>query len=134
MESTSPDGSDDLVSFRQGRGLRRQLSLPNLFFKAVGCSGPRLAQHPSVCLTSNRPATPGYQANQGNEITSPPLVPSWRNQVWFPEMIQLQSAALWSIPLRRDLLSQVQGKIWHPQPELWSLHVWPLDGSLVNSQ
>ncbi len=79
MESTSPDGSDDLVSFQQGRvrplRLRRQLSLPNLFFKAAGCSGPRLAQRPSVCLPSDRPATPGYQANQGNKMLSPPRGP-----------------------------------------------------------
>ncbi len=26
--------------------------------------------------------------------------------------------------------SQVNGTIWHPWPELWALHVWPLDGSL----
>ncbi len=47
------------------------------------------------------------------------VTPLWRNQVWFPELIQLLSAAPWSIPQRRDLLSQTQGKIWHPQPELW---------------
>lgn len=29
-----------------------------------------------------------------------------------------------------NLLSQVAGSIWHPQPELWSLHVWPLTGGL----
>ncbi len=79
METTSPDGSDDLVSFRQGRGrplrLWRQPSLPNLFLKAAGCSSPRLAQHPSVCIPSNRPATPGYQANQRNEMLSPPRGP-----------------------------------------------------------
>ncbi len=27
------------------------------------------------------------------------------------------------IPLRWDLLSQVNGTIWHPRPELWALHV-----------
>ncbi len=62
------------------------------------------------------------------------VAPLSRNQVWFPEMIQLLSAAPQSIPRRRDLLSQAQGKIWHSQPELWSLHVWPLVGSLVNYQ
>ncbi len=62
------------------------------------------------------------------------VAPLWRNQVWFPEMIQLLSAAPWPIPLSRDLLSQAQGMIWHPQPELWSLHACPLNGSLTSSQ
>ncbi len=105
-----------------------------IFFKAVGCTDTRLAQHPSVCLSSDCPATPGYQANQGNKMLSSHSDPLWRTQVWFPEMIQLLSTAPWSIPLRRDLLSKVQGKIWHPQPELLGLHVWPLNGTLVNSR
>lgn len=45
------------------------------------------------------------------------------------EMASLLSAAPWPIPLRRDLLSQAGGTIWHPQPELWNLVVWPLGGS-----
>ncbi len=88
MDSTSPDGSDDLVSFRQGRGgplhLQRQLSLPNLFLKAGGSSGPRLAQHPSVCLPSDHPATPGYQANQRNKMLSPPRVPLLEDPILVP--------------------------------------------------
>ncbi len=75
MEATSSEGSIDLVSFRQGRGrplrLRRQLSLPNLFLEAAGCSGPRLAQHPPVRIPTDRPATPGYQVDQGNKVLSP---------------------------------------------------------------
>ncbi len=38
----------------------------------------------------------------------------WRNQVWFPEMIQLLSAAPWPISLRRDLLLKAQSRIWQP--------------------
>lgn len=40
---------------------------------------------------------------------------------------------LFPILLRRDLLSQVNRTIWHLQPELWALHLWPLDGSLQTS-
>ncbi len=58
------------------------------------------------------------------------IAPLWRNQPWVSELFQLLTAAPWSIPLRQDLLSQVNGTIWHPRPELWALHVWPLDGSL----
>ncbi len=57
----------------------------------------------------------------------------WRNQPWVLELFQLLKAAPWSIPLRRDLLSQANGTICHPRPELWALHVWPLDGSLSSS-
>ncbi len=35
----------------------------------------------------------------------------------------------WQIPLRRDLLSQRRGTLWHPHPDLWNLHVWSLDGT-----
>ncbi len=58
------------------------------------------------------------------------VAPLWRNQHWFAELARLLTAAPWPIPLRRDLLSQVNGTIWHPQPELWALHLWPLDGNL----
>jgi len=30
---------------------------------------------------------------------------------------------------RRDLLSQAQGTIFHPRPNLWNLHAWPLIGT-----
>ncbi len=58
------------------------------------------------------------------------MAPLWRNQHWFAELCRLLTAAPWPIPLKRDLLSQANGTIWHPQPELWALHLWPLDGSL----
>ncbi len=32
------------------------------------------------------------------------------------------------LPVRRDLLSQAGGSIFHPQPELWKLWAWPLRG------
>ncbi len=58
MESTTPDGSDDLVISWQDRGrplrLRRQLSLPNLFFQSSGMLwptiGPTAVYMPSLRL------------------------------------------------------------------------------------
>ncbi len=38
-------------------------------------------------------------------------------------------APYWQIPLRKDLLTQRRGTLWHPRPDLWKLHVWSLDGS-----
>ncbi|KAL0159398.1 hypothetical protein M9458_043123, partial [Cirrhinus mrigala] len=51
------------------------------------------------------------------------VAPLWRNQHWFLDLGQLLVAAPWPIPLRRDLLSQANGTIWHPQPKLRALHL-----------
>ncbi len=57
------------------------------------------------------------------------VAPHWPTRTWFPELISLATAPLWRIPLRKDLLSQGLGTIWHPRPDLWNLHVWLLDGT-----
>ncbi len=49
----------------------------------------QLAQRPSVCLPSDRPATPGYQVSQGNEVLSPPRGPSLEE----PRMVPGDDAA-----------------------------------------
>ncbi|KAI2657031.1 hypothetical protein H4Q32_021090 [Labeo rohita] len=61
------------------------------------------------------------------------VAPYWPTRTWFPELISLAAAPPWKIPLRRDLLSQGMGTIWHPRPDLWNLHVWFLDGTRQNS-
>ncbi len=53
----------------------------------------------------------------------------WPIRTWFPELISLATVPPWRIPLRKDLLSQGLGTIWHPRPDLWNLHVWLLDGT-----
>ncbi len=57
------------------------------------------------------------------------VAPHWPTRTWFPELISLATAPCWRIPLRKDLLSQGLGTIWHPRPDLWNLHVWLLDGT-----
>ncbi len=57
------------------------------------------------------------------------VVPYWPNRSWFPELMLLATAPPWQIPLRRDLLSQRGGTLWHPRPDMWNLHVWSLDGT-----
>ncbi len=57
------------------------------------------------------------------------VAPFWPTLTWFPELILLATAPPWRIPLRKDLLSQGLGTIWHPRPDLWNLHVWLLDGT-----
>ena len=61
------------------------------------------------------------------------VAPFWKNQPWFPAVMQLASTAPWPVPVRRDLLSQARGSIWHPHPELWSLHVWAINGYMLDS-
>ncbi len=56
------------------------------------------------------------------------IAPFWPSQTWFSELTPLLYRPPWEIPIRRDLLSQLQGKICHPQPELWKLWVWPIQG------
>ncbi len=56
------------------------------------------------------------------------IAPFWPSQTWFSELTPLLYRPPWEIPIRRDLLSQLQGRIWHPQPELWKLWVWPIQG------
>ncbi|XDV11895.1 hypothetical protein PO909_000690 [Leuciscus waleckii] len=57
------------------------------------------------------------------------VAPYWPNRTWFSELVLLATAPPWPIPLRKDLLSQGRGTLWHPRPDLWNLHVWLLDGT-----
>ncbi len=55
------------------------------------------------------------------------VAPYWPTRTWFPELMLLVTAPPWQIPLRKDLLTQRRGTLWHPRPDLWKLHVWSLD-------
>ncbi len=46
------------------------------------------------------------------------IAPFWPSQTWFSELTPLLYRPPWEIPIRRDLLSQLQGKIWHPHLEV----------------
>ncbi len=54
------------------------------------------------------------------------IAPFWPSQTWFSEITPLLYRPPWEIPIRQDLLSQLQGRIWHPQKELWKLWVWSI--------
>lgn len=56
------------------------------------------------------------------------VAPFWPSQPWFSELIPLLESPPWKIPIREDLLSQLQGRIWHPRPDMWKLYVWPIKG------
>lgn len=51
-------------------------------------------------------------------------------QIWFAKLISYLESPPREIPIRADLLTQAQGRIWHPCPRIWRLWVWPLSGDL----
>ncbi len=56
------------------------------------------------------------------------VAPFWPGRVWFSDLISLLDGSPWEIPIRRDLLTQAEGMIFHPRLELWKLWVWPRRG------
>ena len=57
------------------------------------------------------------------------VAPHWPNRPWVADLNRMSVQPSWELPLRRDLLSQAHGTIWHPQPELWQLRAWHLKGA-----
>ncbi len=47
------------------------------------------------------------------------VVPFWPSQTWFSEFVSLLEGDPWEILVRKDLLCQLQGRIWHLCPEIW---------------
>ncbi|KAK7930355.1 hypothetical protein WMY93_006750 [Mugilogobius chulae] len=52
------------------------------------------------------------------------VAPHW--PPWMVEIFQILCSQPWSLPLRRDLVSQAGGEIFHAHPERLALWVWPL--------
>ncbi len=81
MNAPPTRDSENLVSLWQSSSrllhLRRQLSLPNLFYKEHGCPGPRMAQPYALCFPPSRSAAASTQGSQGKitqaDSNSPPL-------------------------------------------------------------
>lgn len=58
------------------------------------------------------------------------VAPRWPSRPWFPFLISLLDGEPWRLPPRMDLLSQLDGQIWHPHPARLQLWVWPLKGQI----
>ncbi len=82
-----------------------------------------------VCVSPSKPTSTDTVQAQGGRGAGPAGCAHWPTRTWFPELISHATAPPWRIPLRKDLLSQGLGTIWHPRPDLWNLHVWLLDGT-----
>ncbi len=139
VETPSPGGSADLGTVRSCSGrpvcisrnhpLPRVL-LPNRGNARHGCTahswprGLRKYAFPPVSLLAQTLCKIREDEEQVLLVA-----PYWPNRTWFPELMLLATAPPWPIPLRKDLLSQRRGTLWHPRPDLWKLHVWSLDGT-----
>ncbi|XP_059182347.1 uncharacterized protein LOC131961092 [Centropristis striata] len=58
------------------------------------------------------------------------VAPHWPAMHWLAEIYRLLCTQPWQLPLRRDLLSQGGGMVFHPHPERLALWAWPLSGSI----
>ena len=56
------------------------------------------------------------------------IAPAWPKQAWFTDLLRLSCARPLLLPLRVNLLSQLKGRIMHPNPENLHLHAWLLSG------
>ncbi|KAK7898546.1 hypothetical protein WMY93_019399 [Mugilogobius chulae] len=57
------------------------------------------------------------------------VAPNWPQRPWMSEVSEMLDRPPWRLPDRPDLLTQHQGRIWHPRPKALNLHVWPLNGA-----
>ncbi len=48
------------------------------------------------------------------------------NETLLPAFLRLVRGHPWPLQIRADLLTQVEGKIWHPSLVMLQLWVWPL--------
>jgi hypothetical protein len=126
---TPPRGSEtNLGKILQSRGGHLRLSRDSAMSPLLlsespsppgsGRNGTYMAQNAPVCF-SHDCAAPG----SSNKVCLLLIALRWPNQVWFSEITSLLDGLPWAIPNRRDPLSQGQGTIFHPRPELWNLHV-----------
>ncbi|XP_041817854.1 uncharacterized protein LOC121624267 [Chelmon rostratus] len=58
------------------------------------------------------------------------VAPFWPGRTWFPLLRRLCHGSPWRLPDRKDLLSQLGGRVWHPNPRRLQLWVWPLQGPI----
>ena len=57
------------------------------------------------------------------------IAPFWPQASWYPELLQLVVQKPITLPLVPDLLSQLNGRIYHQNPQMLSLHAWTLSSS-----
>ena len=56
------------------------------------------------------------------------IAPAWPKRTWYIHLLQLLCDKPLLLPIRPDLLSQMGGKVVHPDPGVFKLAAWPLSG------
>ena len=54
------------------------------------------------------------------------VAPFWPARTWFPLLLSLCLGPPWRLPDRLDLLTQLGGRVWHPNPRRLQLCLWSL--------
>ncbi len=95
----SPNGSNDLVGLRQGRGgplcAKKTTPTAQSIFQTAICPGPRLAHRSPVHLAPDCPASSGHQASQGSQMLGPSGGPTLEE----PSMVPRVDSAVINSPL-----------------------------------
>ena len=71
---------------------------------------------------------PLLQRVQVEEVSLILVAPNWPQMTWFSAIAPLLQGQPWELPVRRDLLSQALGTLFHPFPQGLRLWAWPLRG------
>lgn len=107
-----------------------------LFFSLTDQSAPMgldamAHEWPRVLLYAFPPLeliTPTLARVRERNLTLILIAPRWQGKHWLAEIFQLLYDQPWRLPLRRDLLTQARGEIFHPHPERMALWAWPVRG------
>ncbi len=94
-----------------------------------GCTGAQLA--PGPCKYAFPPVSLLAQTLckvREDEEQVLLVAPYWPSRTWFSSSCSSRTAPPWPISLRKDLLSQRRGTLWHPCPDPLKLMSGPLDG------
>lgn len=54
------------------------------------------------------------------------IAPHWPRRPWYPDLLKLLVDYPLKIPIGNNLLHQPESRIYHPNPEIFNLTVWPL--------
>ncbi len=118
MDAELPDGGSDLGMLRCTRGGPLCISgvntMPPLvlslspYLSGYRCASAPLAGHESVCFPSGQ-AVLCRVNTYGVHLLIVALF--WPSQTWFSELVSLLEGDPWEIPVKKDLLCQLQGRI-----------------------